>query len=74
MCVLLLGFGVERAIDGKRLLAADSKSKSPGKPDSGKQPDTKKPSGKKADAKGALAGARKALAVLDCNPETVKTA
>jgi hypothetical protein len=31
MCLLLVGFGVERAIDGKRLLAAETKTKSHGK-------------------------------------------
>jgi hypothetical protein len=65
MCVLLLGFGVERAADSKRLFAADSKSESPAKPeDSDKQADIKKLNEKKIDAKGALAGARKALAVM----------
>ena len=62
MCVLLLGFGVERAIDGKKLFAADTKAKASAKPKKPHAP--KKASGQKVDAKGALAGARKALAVM----------
>src|SRR6266446_2270478 len=62
MCVLLLGFGVERAIDGKKLFAADTKAKANAKAKKPHAP--KKASGQKVDAKGALAGARKALAVM----------
>lgn len=65
MCLLLLGFGLERAIDGKRLFAADPNAKASAKPKTPKKPHAPKvASGKKVDAKGALAGARKALAAM----------
>lgn len=91
MCLLLVGFGVERAFDGKRLFAAEPKAKASATPDAAelkakasatpkaakskakasaktktpkKSHAPKKASGKKIDAKGALAGAKKALAVM----------
>lgn len=62
MCVLLVGFGLERAIDGKRLFAAEAKTKAEAKSKKPHAPKVK--SGEKVDAKGALAGARKALSVM----------
>ena len=60
MCVLLVGFGIERAVDGQKLFAAapaTAKVKKEHKPHA---PRTK--SGKKTTAKAALDGARKAFA------------
>lgn len=64
MCVLLLGFGLERAIDGKKLFAAETKAKAATKSKAAKKPKAAEKASGKVDAKGALAGARKALAVM----------
>ena len=64
MCLLLVGFGVERAIDGKKLFAAEPKAKANAKPHTPKKPTAKEKVSGKVDAKGTLAGARKALAVM----------
>ena len=62
VCVLLVGFGVERVIDGGLLYAASSKANKSAKPKKTHAPKTK--SGKKTTAKEALAGARKAFGAM----------
>ena len=59
MCALLVGFGIERMIDGRMLYAANAKA-----PKAHKQHAPKTKGGKKTTAKQALDGARKAFAAM----------
>jgi hypothetical protein len=75
MCALLVGFGIERIVDGHALLAATAKGQK-----AHKQQAPKTKSGKKVTAKQALDGARKAFAAMiksaradkGLDPKTVK--
>ncbi len=65
MCALLVGFGVERTIGAPKATPVEvkAKAKAVAKPKAAKKPKAEVASGK-VDAKGALAGTRKALAVM----------
>ena len=64
MCALLIGFGVERTIIRTHAAPPDPKAAKPAKPKSVPKPKPPKVATGKVDAKTALTGARKALAVM----------